>query len=171
MIAGTSKALEMSDLPPDQTFTIKHSVKKLRKLLDFAAGFPYFNLVGFEVLEIEPGRAKCAVSYRKDLTNPDGVMHGGVIATLIDAAFTEAMLMTDEFQKVRDTKGMMSTIDLGVKYLRPCTEGKIFCEADMGHRGRRVAHGRAVVTDDRGKQIALGTCSMIITLGKHEPSE
>ena len=33
MVQGTRKALEMSDLPPDQTFTIKHAVKKLDKLL------------------------------------------------------------------------------------------------------------------------------------------
>ena len=152
--------------------TEKRDPEKLRrKLLDFASEFPYFKWVGFEVLEIEPGRAKCCVTYRPDLTNPDGVMHGGVIATLIDAAFTEAMLMTDEFQRVRDTRGMMSTIDLGVKYLRPVKDGKIVCEAEMGHRGKRVAPGRAVVTNEDGKQIALGTCSMIITLGKHEPAK
>ena len=152
--------------------TEKRDPEKLRqKLFDYAAKFPYFNLIGFEVLELEPGRAKCQVTHRPDLTNPDGVMHGGVIATLIDASFTEAMLMTDEFQKVRETRGMMSTVDLGVKYLRPVKAGKISCEAEMGHRGRRVAHGRAVVTDERGKQIALGTATMIITLGDKPAAE
>ena len=60
---------------------------------------------------------------RPDLQNANGVMHGGVIATLIDAAITQAMLMTDEYQAVRDTKGSMTSVDLRVKYLRPLTRG------------------------------------------------
>ncbi len=34
MVKGTNKALEMSDLPPDQTYSIRKSVKKLAKLLE-----------------------------------------------------------------------------------------------------------------------------------------
>jgi acyl-CoA thioesterase len=144
--------------------------EKLRqKLHQFAAKWPYFNLIGFEVVELEPGRSKTRVTFRSDLTNPDGVMHGGVIATLIDAGITQAMLMTDEYAQVRDTRGSMSTVDLGVKYVRAVRGGAITCESEIVHRGRRVVHARAVVRDERGKEIALGTATMLITLGDAKP--
>ena len=37
MVRGTRKALQLSDLPPDQTFTIKRGVKKLDQLLENGA--------------------------------------------------------------------------------------------------------------------------------------
>ncbi len=39
MVQGTTKALALADLPPDQTYSIKQGVKKLAKLLDADAGF------------------------------------------------------------------------------------------------------------------------------------
>jgi len=140
-----------------------------RKLIAYAARFPFFNLIGFEVLDLGPGWAHTRIPLRPDLTNPDGIAHGGVIATLIDISITEAMLMTDEYAKVRDTRGSMATIDLGVKYLRPLREGTLLCKAEIVHRGRRVAHARAVVTDEDDRQLALGTATMMITLGESAP--
>jgi acyl-CoA thioesterase len=140
--------------------------KLRRKLIDYAARFPFFKLIGFEVLDLGPGWAHTRLQLRPDLTNPDGIAHGGVIATLIDISITEAMLMTDEFARVRDTRGSMATVDLGVKYLRPLREGALLCKAEIEHRGKRVAHARAVVTDDDDRKLALGTATMMITLGK-----
>jgi uncharacterized protein (TIGR00369 family) len=145
----------------------KRDPEKLKqKLLEFARGFPFFQLVGFEVSDFGPKWAKCQVKARNELENPNGVIHGGVIATLIDATITQAMLMTDEYQAVRDTNGSMSTVDLHVKYLRPAVHGRLTCDANIVHLGKRVIHAQAVVKNEESKEIALGDATMMIVHGE-----
>jgi len=136
-----------------------------QKLRKFAEGFAFFKLLGIELVDFSPRWSKTRVALRDDLRNANGVMHGGIIATLIDAGITQAMLMTDEYQQVRDTKGSMSSVDLRVKYLRPLTSGAAICEARITHLGKRVGHASAVVTNEEGKEIALGDSIVMITLG------
>jgi uncharacterized protein (TIGR00369 family) len=146
--------------------TDSRSPEKLRdKLVAFAKDFPFFKLVGYEVEDCGPKWARCRLAYRDELANPNGVLHGGVIATLIDASLTQAMLMTDQYQVVRDTKGTLTTIDLRVKYLRPASKGTLTCEASIAHLGKRVIHAQAVVKDDAGKEVALGDATLMIVPG------
>jgi uncharacterized protein (TIGR00369 family) len=139
--------------------------KLKQKLLEFARGFAFFKLIGFEVCDFGPKWARCQVRGRAELENPNGVIHGGVIATLIDASITQALLMTDEYQVVRDTQGALSTVDLHVKYLRPAQHGLLSCEATIVHLGRRVIHAQAVVRNEDGKEVALGDASLMIIPG------
>jgi uncharacterized protein (TIGR00369 family) len=136
------------------------------KLIAFARDFPFFKLVGYTVIDCGPKWAKCELRCRDELRNPNGVIHGGVLATLIDASITQAMLMTDEYQVVRDTQGMLTTIDLRVKYLRPVTTGTLHCDSTIVHLGKRVIHAQAVVRDDAGKELALGDATLMIVPGK-----
>src|SRR5947209_5948857 len=145
----------------------KRDPEKLKqKLLDFARGFPLFQLIGLELLDIGPRWAKCQLTARPELQNPNGVVHGGVLATLIDTAIAQSLLMTDEYQSVRDTKGSLSTIDLHVKYLRPLSAGKLICEANIVHLGKRVIHAHAVVRNEQAKDIALGDATLMMVLGQ-----
>lgn len=136
-----------------------------RRLFEFAKEFPLFKLLGIELLEVEPKRAQMRLTLRDDLRNPNGVMHGGVIATLIDTAISQSMLMTDEYQKLRETRGSMTSVDLRIKYLRPVGDGAITCDARITHLGRRVGHASAVVTNAEGKEIALGDSIIMLTSG------
>jgi acyl-coenzyme A thioesterase PaaI-like protein len=56
-----------------------------------------------------------------------------------------------------------------VKYLRALSDGSATCEARIAHLGRRVGHASAVVTDDRGKEIALGDSILLMTHGEATP--
>ena len=144
----------------------EHRVARAREVLfDFARDFPFFKLLGYELVDLGPGWSKTRIALRPDLYNPNGVMHGGVLATLIDAGITQAMLMTDEYQAVRDSKGNMSSVDLRMRYLRPVTSGYATCEASIPHLGRRIGHASAVVRNDDGKEVALGDSMIMITLG------
>jgi uncharacterized protein (TIGR00369 family) len=140
-----------------------------RKLFEFAKDFPLFKVLGLELLEIEPKWSKTRIGFRPELRNPNGVLHGGVIATLIDTGISQAMLMTDEYQKVRDTKGSMTSVDLRVKYLRPVSDGHVTCEARITHLGKRIGHASAVVTNAEGKEVALGDSIIMLSLGDAGP--
>ena len=136
------------------------------KLIAFAKDFAFFQHMGFELVDFGPKWATARITLRPELRNANGVMHGGVLATLIDATITQAMLMTDEYQQVRETKGSMSNADLRVRYLRPLSDGYAQCEARIVHLGKRIGHASAVVTNDQGKEVALGDSILVISLGK-----
>ena len=107
------------------------------------------------------------IAHRTELCNPNGVIHGGVVAFLMDQGITQAMLMTDEYQReVREGGGFMTTIDLRVRYLRPFTGGTMTCQAKVPHLGKRVIHAEAVITNDDGKEIALAESIMTMVPGK-----
>lgn len=125
-------------------------------ILEFARQFPFFRLLGLEVLEIEPGRSRTRLEHRPDLTQPAGILHGGVIASLVDTGIAHALLLTERFQELRDEDGALVSVDLRVKYFRPVSEGAVECESTVVRLGRKVVHAESVVRDDDGREVARG---------------
>ena len=125
-------------------------------ILAYAAQFPFFNLIGLEVVDVEPGWSKTRIVWRPDLVQPAGVMHGGIIASLIDTGIAHALLLTEAFQQLLREKGAFVSIDLRVKYFRPVTEGALVCESTIIRQGRQIIHGESIVTNDAGKEVARG---------------
>lgn len=125
-------------------------------LLDSASRLPFFSLIGLEVLDAEPGRSTTRLAFRPDLAQPAGVMHGGVIASLIDTGIAYALLPCEEVHVVLQRGGSLVSVDLRVKYLRPVSAGTITCEAKVTQMGRQISHADAVVTNEAGKEVARG---------------
>jgi uncharacterized protein (TIGR00369 family) len=141
--------------------------KDRQALFAFFKSFPFNKLMGFELLEVEPGRARLAMSWREDLCQPAGIIHGGAIASLVDTAIAHAILLTPEHRAMRDEHGgRMVSVDLRLKYLRPVSSGQIFCDARVVRLGRQITHADAVVTDPVGKQVALGDSIYMLVTAK-----
>jgi uncharacterized protein (TIGR00369 family) len=134
-------------------------------ILAFAERFPFFELMGIEIVEVAPGSSTARLAYRPDLAQPAGIMHGGVIATLIDTGIAHALLMTDRFLELREERGALVSVDLRVKFLRPVSEGTVECNARVVRLGRTVIHAEAVVTDAQGKDVALGDATYMAVPG------
>ncbi len=118
--------------------------------------FPFFKLLGIQLVEIEPHRAKLSVAWREDLLQPAGLLHGGIVATLIDTTIAQSLILTSTYREARKKGAQIVTVQLGVKYLRPVTGGTIVCEARSPRVGRTITHSTAVVTDEAGKEVATG---------------
>jgi acyl-CoA thioesterase len=125
-------------------------------ILAFAEQFPFFRLIGLEVLDLTPGWSRTRLAHRHDLNQPAGVMHGGVIASLIDSGIAHALLLTERFQELSEDGGALISVDLRVKYLRPVSEGAIECESTILRLGRQIIHAESVVTNAEGKEVARG---------------
>jgi uncharacterized protein (TIGR00369 family) len=134
-------------------------------ILAFARRFPFFGLIGLEVVDVEPGFSKARIEYRPDLAQPAGIMHGGVIATLIDTGIAHALLMTDKFLELQAEQGALVSVDLRVKFLRPVSEGTVECDAKVVRLGRTIIHAEAVVTDSGGKEVARGDATYLAVPG------
>ncbi|MBX7073559.1 MAG: PaaI family thioesterase [Pirellulales bacterium] len=125
-------------------------------VLDFANALPFFNLIGLKIVDVGDGYSKAEITYRNDLCQPAGILHGGMIATLVDTGIAHALLMTDAFRRNSEVGGTMVSVDLRIKYFRPVSEGIITCVSKIPRLGRHIIHGESIVTSADGKEVARG---------------
>jgi uncharacterized protein (TIGR00369 family) len=120
---------------------------------------PIAVLLGFELVEIEEGRAVFAVTPEEFHYNPIGVVHGGLAATLLDSAMGCAVHST------LPAGTGYTTLEVKVNFARPITRetGRVRCEGTLIHGGRSVAtaDGR-VIAEDTGKLLAHGTTTCML---------
>jgi uncharacterized protein (TIGR00369 family) len=119
-----------------------------QKATEKIKNIPYPSLLGFELVDLRFGEAVVKLKMRDELRQPYGVLHGGATASLIDTAMAFACISClPEGEKT-------TTIDLTVHYLRPHTEGEIFCTAKVVRNGKRIQTVSAEVVNEEGKLIA-----------------
>ena len=122
----------------------------------------------FHDMRIEPmddGVVVGHVPYDETLTNPFGVINGGVVATLIDVASGAALRRTFD----DPDSGFLATVDLDVKYLNPATED-LRAEVTVAHAGGSVGVTEADVTAQNGDgeptPVAIGTTAYRLFRGE-----
>src|SRR5262245_31314342 len=91
-------------------------------------------LVGYELLEIEPGRARTSLSIEGKHLSPSGVTHGGVLSTFVDFSMGAALFLALP-------KGhRCSTIEFKMNYLSPVKLGEtMLAEAKIKFKGKSHA--------------------------------
>jgi uncharacterized protein (TIGR00369 family) len=90
---------------------------------------------------------ECAL--RPELTNSFAVAHGGVAATLADAAVGTAL------NRHFGGKRPITTVEMKINYFLSATEGRIFARARLLRIGSTLCVGSVDLTDTRGNN--LGT--------------
>ena len=93
--------------------------KRIAQIREIFTRVPYAHFIGLELGEIKSGEATIHLKVRDDFKQNQGVVHGGVIASVIDTASAFAVVTQLE-QGERVT-----TTDLTIHYLRPVTKGEI----------------------------------------------
>ncbi len=118
------------------------SAAQLKRIREALATVPFAKLLGLELDAIGPGTATLALEVRTDLTQNQGIVHGGAIASLIDTAtaFAILSLITPEER--------VTTVDLTISYLRPVTSGRVRAMAKVVRAGRRLFVVSAEVFDE-----------------------
>lgn len=139
--------------------------KERRVLLEFFRHVPFMNLMGFEMLDVGPGFSRLSMSWREDLCQPAGILHGGALSSLVDTAIAQSILLTSPYREMKAHGAWIVTLDLRLKFLRPVAAGKIFCDAKVIRAGRQIIHADALVSDEYGKQVALGDSMYMIVTG------
>jgi len=118
---------------------------------------PFYRHLGMEVVEAGEGRALLRLPIRGELKNLYGILHGGVIAALLDSSCSIAvgtLLGPDE---------AAVTLDQRINYISNAKEGVLYGEGRALHRGRFTGVGQAEVRDENGNLVAAGmTTSFVI---------
>ncbi|MDQ4129342.1 MAG: PaaI family thioesterase [Actinomycetota bacterium] len=121
-------------------------------------GPPIARLVGFDLLEVEEGRAVFECEPAEYHYNPIGSVHGGLACTLLDSAMGCA-IHTELPAGVGYT-----TVELKVNFLRPITTQtrRLLCEGTAIHVGGRIATAEARLTDESGRLYGHATTTCMI---------
>ena len=94
--------------------------------------------------------------------NALGVIYGGSLALLADAAITVATAT------IVPPATAFSPLDLKINYLRPAfpTDGELVARARLVHRGRTIAVVTCEIVNAAGKGVAIASGSVLILPGR-----
>jgi len=115
------------------------------------------QLIGTEWLDDDPDRARVRLQLRDELRQPVGLLHGGVMSTLVESICSRATALA-----VRDEGMMAMGQSIGVSFIRPVTAGGVEVKAVARHRGRSTWVWDAEVCDDEGKLCALAQMTIAV---------
>ncbi len=117
---------------------------------------PYFALLSMKVKDLEWGTAVLEVDLDEKHLQPFGYVHGGAIASVMDAAAFWAV-----FPQVNDGMGL-TTVEIKVNYLAPVQKGKLVAKGRCIKIGKTLALGDVFINGSEGNLLAHGTATMMI---------
>lgn len=103
---------------------------------------------GLELIAFEDGSSELALDVQPHHLNPGGIVHGGVIATLLDAAIGLAL------RTMMDTQTRHVTLTLDVQYLGMAGLGMLTARGTAVHAGTRTGYGEGSLHASDGTLVA-----------------
>ena len=128
-------------------------MKKTRK--DWGVG-PLARLLGIRRKSMAKGRCCFTLRVRREHMNPHGVVHGGVVYSLVDYAMGGALASRLEPGE------RCATLEVKINYLASVSQGTLRAEARVIERTKRVGVLEATVHADGDRLVALATGSFYI---------
>lgn len=114
-------------------------------------------LIGTEWISDDPEQARARVPIRDDLRQPFGLMHGGVMSSLVESVCSRATALA-----VFDDGVAAMGQSIGVSFMRPITTGHAEVKARARHRGRTTWVWDAEVLDAEGRLCALAQMTIAV---------
>lgn len=117
---------------------------------------PFNQLIGIRVMRLHRDGVTIQCEMREHLKNVAGVMHGGVAATLADAAV--GIALASHFGGRRPC----TTTDLKINYLRPVSEGKMTARSHLLRVGKNLCVGRVELFNGHRKLAAVAIVTYML---------
>ncbi len=123
---------------------------------DPADSRPYYRLLGLRTEPGQPaGESKLTLQSRPEFENSRGDVHGGVVASLLDAAMGVAV------RSAYSGGESATTVSLTVNYLEP-GRGSLTATGRVLRSGQSLASAEASVVDATGRLVAHAVSTMRI---------
>jgi 1,4-dihydroxy-2-naphthoyl-CoA hydrolase len=114
-------------------------------------------LIGTEWLDDDPEHARVRVRMREELRQPVGLMHGGVMSSLVESVCSRATALA-----VLDDGMAAMGQSISVSFMRPITDGHAEVHARARHRGRTTWVWDAEVRDAEDRPCALAQMTIAV---------
>lgn len=112
----------------------------------------YPKFVGLQMEDVRVDYCRMRLPWRApQLIQPQGVMHGGAIASLVDTVVVPAIASAYAERR------RMATINLAVNFTGPVVDSDIIGEGWVTKRGRSVVYCQVEIFDGRAEPVAFGT--------------
>ena len=109
---------------------------------------PYYDPLGLEIVEVAEDFARVKMAYSEDIVNVYGMINGGIIATLADAAAANALLSAYDDE-------ILTTIEFKINFWR-AAKTDLYGEARILHKGKGVAVSEVEIKDAQGSVLSKG---------------
>lgn len=119
---------------------------------------PYFKLLSMTLTHMERGRTEFLIPAQEKHLNPHQGVHGGVIASLLDATCNWAAYSETE------SENAFTTVELKINYLAPAQAGQnLVAKGIVVKTGKSLGVGEARVTEEpSGRLVGFGTATCMI---------
>lgn len=114
---------------------------------------PFTEWMGVTLLFSEMGKVRLQLNQRGELNNRRGVIHGGVLATLLDSAMARAA------RTIEDGMELRGTVDLHVQFIHPAA-GPLTATGSVQSSSRSLAFCRGEVRNAQDILVATAIATM-----------
>ena len=139
----------------------KPNPEYIKRIHQIVNSCPYFELLSMKLQDVGIGYSVLEIDLAKKHLQPFGMVHGGVFASIIDAASFWSI-----YFRLEDQSAGLTTVDLKLNYLAPAASGKLIARGRQIKLGKTLGYADAEVTDETGKILAHGSSTVIILPGK-----
>lgn len=139
----------------------KPNPEYLEKITRIVNQSPYFELLSMKLRDVGVGYSLLEIDLDKKHLQPFGSVHGGVFASIIDAAAFWAV-----YYDVEDQQAGVTTVDLKLNFLAPASTGRLTAKGRQIKLGKTLGYAEAEVLNEENEILAHGTSTVIILPGK-----
>jgi acyl-coenzyme A thioesterase 13 len=118
---------------------------------------PAGNWLQLTLAHVEKGKASISVPVRKEMCNPFGNIHGGMMSLVIDEAIGWAIISLE-------AESHYTSLNLNVDFLYAAPEGEtITAVANVVRQGKKIIHAEVHVFDSQNRMLAKAASNLIVT--------
>ena len=120
----------------------------------------FYRWAGVEVIDASPGVVEVAFEANSQHLNLQGLVHGGILATLADTAMGLAV------RTVLEPGRRHVTVQLGIEFLSPGRPGRIIARGRSVKIGTQLGFAEADVMNADGRLLARAQSTLSVTTEK-----
>ncbi|MEC0229067.1 PaaI family thioesterase [Paenibacillus alba] len=128
----------------------KEQMNRRLQQLAAAAEPTFWGFLGCEFISMQDQVVTIALDAKTHHLNPIGIVHGGVLSSLLDNAMGIVVMTARPDEKV-------VTTNLNVHFVSPLYEGRLFVTAELVHQSRKMLTTQGRVVDQHGNLGTMGT--------------
>jgi uncharacterized protein (TIGR00369 family) len=132
----------------------------IRELVETINTSPFPKHMAMRLAAIELDKAVIELKTSRSHLQAYGIVHGGVLATLIDTATFWSVYL-----RIPEDAGLVN-IDLKLNYLQPVAIGLLTAEGRAIRSGNKICYAESEVWSSGRELVAHGTSTLMILPGK-----
>ncbi|BES69391.1 hypothetical protein RE428_04090 [Marinobacter nanhaiticus D15-8W] len=125
----------------------------------------FHNVLGYRQVSWEEDKAVIAVELQSHHLNLAGVIHGGVLTSLLDIALAQAGTYCPYPGRIRKA----ITLSLTTTFTGQCSGGVITVTGHKRAGGTRIFNSSGEIRDEKGQVLAIGEGTFRIRSGSESP--